>query len=90
MHVRCAIIFKAYSSFAIFATSIVRDELPEPPAEYVTETNAGASGARPPMTSRASSTGKSPFGGKISNETGSVSPPNTPAICIKNSYLWLA
>ena len=83
MHVRWAIMFKPYSSCAIFATSIVREELPDPPAEYVTETNDGESGARPPITSRASSTGRSPFGGKISNETGGFSPPKTSMMCMR-------
>lgn len=83
MHVRWAIMFRPYSSCAIFATSIVREELPDPPAEYVTETNEGESGAKPPITSRASSTGRSPFGGKISNETGSFSPPKTSMMCMR-------
>ena len=46
----------------------VLPELPEPPAEYVTEIQSGRSEAISAAMAYASSSGSSPFGGKISNE----------------------
>ena len=47
----------------------VRALLPLPPAEQVTLTKSGESGARPASTPRASSKLGSPLGGKISKES---------------------
>ena len=56
--------------FFMAAISAVACLLPLPPAEYVTLMNAGSSFASSCAIVRADSMLRSPFGGKISNETG--------------------
>ena len=72
MHVRWATLVTWNSSWIIAAIAEVALPLPLPAAEYVTEMKSGAQAAIPRATSRAVSSVRSPFGGNISNETGSV------------------
>ena len=58
------------SSCTMAATTAVARLLPLPPAEYVTLTKSGASGASSATTARAAPNVRSPFGGNISNESG--------------------
>ncbi len=68
--VRCATAGMSNSSCTMAATTAVARLLPLPPAEYVTLTKSGASGASSATTARAAPNVRSPFGGNISNESG--------------------